>query len=268
MLYLRKDFEQAWKGMDPFEVVKQLDGEMFRVVKSRCTLRFYMNGKSYFIKIHSGVGWKEIIKNLLNFKSPVLSAKNEWIALKKLQTLGIDTMTVCAFGLRGVNPARQTSFIITEDLINTKSLENVCSVWAHNQPSFVLKKALIEKLAIISHKMHTYGINHCDYYICHFLLDISKERNMIDKHNIKLFVIDLHRAQVRKTISHRWRVKDIAGLYFSAMDTGLTRHDIFRFLQLYLDKNLRALLCENASLLRDIKKRSKRLYLKYKKLIN
>jgi hypothetical protein len=42
-------------------------------------------------------------------------------------------------------------------------------------------------------------------------------------------LIDLHRAQLRKKTPRRWVVKDVAGLYFSVMDIGLTQRDLFRF---------------------------------------
>ena len=52
-----------------------------------------------------------------------------------------------------------------------------------------------------------------------------------DGHRQRL--IDLHRAQIREHTPRRWRVKDLAGLYFSAMDCGLTRRDLLRFIRHY-----------------------------------
>ena len=262
MLYLREDFKQAWEGQDPFDAADRLEGEVFRSVKSRRTLRFEMNGKTFFAKIHHGVGWKEILKNLLQFKKPVLGAENEWAALNQLQELGIDTMVPCAYGQRGSNPARQDSFIITEDLINTESLEDFCRDWPRKSPPFRLKKALIEKLAWVSRQMHTNGMNHRDYYICHFLLDVTNGRENLDPTNLKASLIDLHRAQIRNKTPRRWVVKDVAGLYFSAMDMGLTRRDLFRFMRMYSDKPLRAALREDAAFWRDIDAVAKRLYAK------
>ncbi|MST95429.1 MAG: hypothetical protein EXS33_09230 [Pedosphaera sp.] len=42
---------------------------------------------------------------------------------------------------------------------------------------------------------------------------------------MELFVIDLHRAQLRDRVPARWLVKDLGGLLFSALDCGLTRRD-------------------------------------------
>jgi heptose I phosphotransferase len=47
-------------------------------------------------------------------------------------------------------------------------------------------------------------------------------------------------VQLRRHTPRRWRLKDIAGLYFSALDAGLTRHDCYRFMRLYGGTPLRA----------------------------
>jgi len=62
-------------------------------VKNRKTMRFSINGKNYFIKIHTGCGWKEVIKNWVQFKQPIVSAENEYLAIRRLESLKIDTMT-------------------------------------------------------------------------------------------------------------------------------------------------------------------------------
>jgi len=69
--------------------------------------------------------------------------------------------------------------------------------------------------------MHENGANHRDYYLCHFLLDLPEN----DLNQMKLYMIDLHRMQLRRKTPLRWTVKDIAGLYFSSMDIGIKRGD-------------------------------------------
>jgi heptose I phosphotransferase len=55
-------------------------------------------------------------------------------------------------------------------------------------------------------------------------------------------VIDLHRAQIRRRTPRRWLIKDLAGLYFSALGIGLTRTDRWRFIAAYERKPLREVL--------------------------
>jgi len=87
--------------------------------------------------------------------------------------------------------------------------------------------------------MHENGLNHRDYYLCHFLLDRSAGAMKDTVSLPRLSLIDLHRVQIRKHTPSRWIVKDIGGLWFSAMRTGLTRRDLYRFMKLYKNKSLR-----------------------------
>ena len=236
-------------GINTFDYLMQLDGEMFRDIANRRTLRFTLGGKRYFLKAHYGVGWKEILKNLLTLRLPVLGARNEWRAIQKLTQMGVDTMTFVAYGERGINPANRQSFVITEALENTVSLEDFCADWEINPPAsksaLRLKRALIFRVATIARRMHTSGINHRDFYLCHFLLDVSAEVLSRPPETLRLSLIDLHRVQIRKRTPMRWVVKDIGGLYFSSMRIGLTRRDLYRFMQVYRDTTLRATLRED-----------------------
>lgn len=256
-LELSTPFKQEWKNKDPFIEAEKLQGEVFRALEARKTLRFTLLGKSYFIKIHRGVGWFEIIENLLRLRLPVLGAANEYFAIKKLENLHIDTMKIAAYALKGKNPARQQSFIITEDLINTISLEDFCADWKNHVPDFELKYNLITKLAHVSRTLHNNGVNHRDYYICHFLLDISNE---LDFKNLKLSLIDLHRAQLRDRTPERWCVKDIASLYFSVMDLGLKQRDFFRFMKLYNACPLRDCLTEYRDFWQKVEDQGQKLW--------
>jgi heptose I phosphotransferase len=230
-----------------FDYLMQLDGERFRDIANRRTLRFTLNGKRYFLKAHYGVGWKEIIKNLLQLRLPVLGARNEWQALQALTRLGVDTMKLVAYGERGWNPAHRQSFVVTEALEETESLEDFCAGWETHPPvtkaGLCLKRALIERVATIARRMHANGINHRDFYICHFLLDVSADVYQQPPQALRLSLIDLHRVQLRKRTPLRWVVKDIGGLYFSSMRIGLTQRD--RFMKVYRDTTLRTTLRED-----------------------
>ena len=236
MLYLNEEFEQNFQGADPFKMLQAMEGDIYRQVPGRKTFRFSLNGKSYFVKLHSGVGWWEILKNLLQLRKPILGAENEWRAITRLQELGIATMNFVAYGKRGWNPAARQSFIVTEELTDTISLEDYCKDWQSNRPAFSEKKALIQRIAGISRKLHNNGVCHRDFYLCHFLL----HRDSADGDDTrKLSLIDLHRVLLKQNLATRWKIKDIAGLYYSAMDIGLTQRDLFRFIRNYDRAGLR-----------------------------
>lgn len=259
-LWLQPPFAGLWAGQDAFVAVDALDGEVFRQRDGRRTFRCEIGGRGYFVKIHHGIGWGEIVKNLLVGRAPILGAGNEWQAIHRLTAIGIDTMRAVAFGQRGWNPARRHSFLITEELAPTISLEDFCREWAHQPPPTALKHALIRRVADMAGRMHRAGVNHRDFYLCHFLLHLEPQPTA---QNLKLSLIDLHRAQSRTQVPRRWRDKDLAGLYFSALGIGLTQRDFLRFLRVYFARPLRAILREEALLLRHLAREGQRLQAKY-----
>jgi heptose I phosphotransferase len=166
-------------------------------------------------------------------------------------------MTAVAYGEKGSNPADQHSFIVTEELAPTVSLEDFSINWIKQPPEPTLKRALIAEVARMTGMMHRAGVNHRDCYICHFLLHTDKP---VTADDFKLSVIDLHRAQTRPAITSRWRNKDLAALYFSALDIGLTRRDKLRFLKGYFQQPLRQILSEEAGLLSWLEGKANKLY--------
>ena len=259
-LVLTKNFPLEWSDIDPFEAAQKMKGKIYREKEGRKTLRFEEKGKAYFLKYHNGVGWKEILKNLVQLRLPVTGASNEWNAINLLEKKGIATLTPVAFGEKGLNPARKKSFIITKELKCTLSLAKYVERWEAESPVFKLKKNIIEKLAEIAREIHESGINHRDLYLCHFLLDISEGLEQVDSDNIKFYLVDLHRAQIRNQVPFRWQVKDVASIYFSSMNLMLTKRDIFRFMIRYSGKPLAKTLREDREFWLKVQKRANQLY--------
>jgi len=251
-------FAGLWDRDNAFDKVAELSGEVFRQVKTRRTFRIEMAGSGYFVKHHLGVGWREIFKNLSQFKIPVLGAENELLALKALHRAGVSTMTVAAYGQRrGWNPAAVESFIITAELADTINLEDMTKAWQSSPPAAALRIAAVKGVAASAGTMHRSGMNHRDCYICHYLVP----RNAGAAELLTPAVIDLHRAQLRKRVPRRYLVKDLAGLMFSAFDSGLNRHDALRFIKYYASGvPLREELRKNRRLWRDVAAAARRLY--------
>jgi len=259
-LMLAPPFDSLWAGQDAFVAVDRLEGPVFRELDGRRTFRTEVAGCGYFVKIHHGVGWGEIVKNLVSLRLPVLGAGNEWRAIRRLEELGVDTMRAVAYGRRGANPAREHSFIVTEELAPTISLEDFCRDWPTQPPAPALKHALIRRVAEMAGRMHRGGVNHRDFYLCHFLLHLEPAPRA---DALKLSLIDLHRAQIRPQTPRRWRDKDLAGLYFSALEIGLTQRDRLRFLRDYFGRPLREVLCDEQALLAHLHVEGERLLAKY-----
>lgn len=257
-LYLRDDIARAWRGQDPFAAAAALEGEVFRAVADRRTLRFAVAGRRYFAKIHEGAGWREIVKNLVTLRLPVLGARNEFAACRHLAAHGVPAPTVAAFGERGWNPARRFSFVICDALEDRVSLEELTAAWLEAPPPPVAKRRLIDAVARFARAMHGAGVVHRDFYVCHLLLD----RAAWADGEARLAVIDLHRAQIRRRIPQRWLRRDLAALLFSVLDLPLTRRDWLRFLRVYRNAPLRDVLAAETPLWGAVRRRAEALYAK------
>lgn len=207
----------------------QLDGVVYRHQAGRKTFATSIHGQDCFVKLHDGVGWREILKNLFQGRLPIIGAQTEYRALTRLAELKIPSLRVVEYGRHGVNPAKQQSYLVTKALVNTQSLEDFCASWPEHPPEVGFKRRLIRAIAELAARMHSAGINHRDFYLCHLHVDLTA----LALGEVRLHLIDLHRAQMRRSVPWRWHVKDVAGLYFSAMRLGLTWRDYLWFVHCY-----------------------------------
>ena len=268
-IYLRKELQMAFNGESAFDQIMSVGGEEVRKAPGRRTVRFNLKDRSYYLKTHTGVGWQEILKNLLYFRMPVLGAMNEWHGIHHLNRLGINTLAAAGYGTLGGNPAKRRSFILTDEIVDTISLEELCDQWLKSPPKqadeIKFKRWLIQRTGQIARDIHSSGANHRDFYLCHFLLKRGWSHGKLDTEKSELYVIDLHRMQIRKRTPSRWAVKDIAGLYFSSKNMGLTSRDLFRFMMVYRSAPLREALNSDHIFWRRVRHRGNNLYESEKK---
>lgn len=264
---LRDELQKLWQNRDVFAEVQKLEGNVAREMPGRQTLRFVLDGKAYYRKLHTGVGWGEIFKNLVRLRLPIIGARNEWNALNRLAELDVPSLNPIAFGERNINPAKRLSFIITRELTGTVKLDAYLRTHLSEPPMpFPEKKALVQEVARMTRTMHQHGINHRDLYLCHFLLRYESLDDRKRGEPPVIHLVDLHRAQMRSRVPGRWLVKDVGSIYFSAMELGITRGDIYRFLIAYFDKPLEQIMCQQKALLRSIERRALKLYQREQRL--
>ena len=227
-IYLREDLGQL-SFDELLEIGKNTVGGHHNVVEARDklgeegrrTVSFSHNSERYYLKIHDGVGWKEIGKNLTSLRLPVLGAENEWKGVHHLrrqtllQNLGLNTLNIAGYGTRERrfwkilnNPAKRQSLIVTDEIPEAISLEDLFKdklFWGRNANKIPIKicfkRWLIEQLAQTARVLHNSGANHRDFYLSHFLLQRTKESHEPTPENSSLFLIDLHRMQIHKP---RW----------------------------------------------------------------
>ena len=245
-----------------FDWLMNVEGKVHRAVKNRRTVEFELGNKRFFVKAHRGVGWREVLKNYFYGRAPIVSAEPEWRAIEALRAAGITTPTIAGKGLRGEAPAKLESFVVMPALNGMLSLEDLARDWrgAVGRRRVLLKRTLIQKIAEIARVMHGAGLNHRDFYICHFLVRDRDWSKWEPEDELELVLIDLHRVQRREAVPQRWLVKDLGGLLFSAFDAGLTRHDLLRFITAYRRKPWREVLSHEKPFWRKVQRNAVRLY--------
>lgn len=232
LLWVAPEHQSALQGMS-FDDFMALSGFTVRAAANRKTMRVGIDNRSYFVKQHGGVGWKELIKNYLSAKRPVIGAMTEVKAIQTLDSLGIRTTPIAAYGVKGSCAASQRSFLLTEDLGDIVSLEDICKTWVTNPPSQAERQAMLVAVAKLASRFHGAGLSHRDFYLCH----IALPRNVVVTADTEFYLLDLHRVLHRQSIHGSAVRKDIAGLMFSCMDFGFTAEDWDVFKTHYLPQS-------------------------------
>lgn len=247
---------------DPFGAVLRLDGPVYREHKHRRTFRVELDGRPYFVKIHGNTSWAELLKNALRGRWPVLTARTERDAIRRLAALGIPTVAIAGYGCRGRAPAGLESFIVTDALEGTRQMDHLVDDWRALplRQRHRLRRRVIEEIAHIARRMHGDGVTHRDFYLCHFLVRDRDWSTCDASRPLDVHVIDLHRAELRRTAPARAIRKDLAGLLFSAFDADPSTPEMLRFLEIYDGRPWREGLAARRRLLSRIARRAIRLY--------
>ena len=232
-LFVNKDFSEFLEssGLDSFDDFMRLEGVVVKsAVRERSTQRLDLEGVTVYVKKHFLPGIGEILKNLFRFRFP-LGALTEWRALLAFHAHNIPTITpICAGRKPLLWKIEKESFLLTDDLGEASRLDDFLKIKGDipcRGNVLETKKRILENLADITRRMHSAGINHRDYYLCHILMDNSE----------RLYVIDLHRVNIRDKVGKRWMVKDLAALLFSSLEVPVTHGQRVAFYKRYMQIN-------------------------------
>lgn len=215
------------------------------------TFSFAYQGKicNAFIKRHFPPSFKRFIRERIRLAS-AKTAFDEFYNILAFLKAGIPTMTPIAAGRRKRGLWGAESFLMTRAIEGCITLETFAETrW--KQTVFSDKKRLILKMAQLTRKMHDCGFNHRDYYLCHLLIGIEAW----NKEDV--FVVDLHRVDIRKRVPQRWIVKDLAALYYSSLSFRISRTEKLRFFKYYLGSG--KLSAQDRALLLNVFRKSRKM---------
>jgi heptose I phosphotransferase len=237
-LYLNKAYESllSENGLTSFDSFLSITPQKIvkRVRESRYTAKVKLTGggreATAYLKISSYSWLKNLFNTIRKFTRQRDSLTHEYINLVRLRDVGVPSITPIAAGTR-VRGLKCKSFLLTDDLGNTQKLEDYVPE-EFDKPFSIeqagRKRVLVDALARLTRQMHEGGVNHRDYYLCH--IHILPDAQQWPE----LYVIDLNRADRRKRVGERWKVKDLAALNYSSPADIFSRTDRLRFLRTYL----------------------------------
>jgi heptose I phosphotransferase len=177
-----------------------------------------------YLKRHQRPRLSELIKPLFRLTRPIVGARNEWEAILRFHEVGIATMVPVAIG-----ESDGRSFLMTQEIAGCQKLTAWRDAHRHklqNGERASLRK-IVEGVADVARTMHAAGLHHQDFYLTHLMMPQSGSASPIH-------VLDLGRARFQPRLAHRWIVKDLGQLNYSA--DGVSASDRLRFLTRYLGR--------------------------------
>jgi heptose I phosphotransferase len=254
--YIRDDVRSLIPADNLLTWAQSLEGDVARAVARRRTLKVTLGQRHFYLKIHQGVGWLEIVKNWLNLKAPVLGARNEYLACRHLEASGIAAPRVAAYARSGGSAANESSFVLCDELSDYQDLESLTQDWSASSPSGAELRLLVMQAASIARRLHAAGVVHRDFYICH-LLKSTRDASA------ELAVLDLHRALIfTDGLPLRWRRRDLAALLYSVLALPLTRRAWLRFVRAYTGVPLQQTFADQGAFWESVYRRALRLQAK------
>jgi len=198
----------------------------------RSRLKFETNSPpaTLFLKRYLSPPIAVQLKNWLSSRGRISFGLYDHNTANALAAAGINTPKAIAYGEQWGLFFEKRSFIVTEKIPNAQSLEHRLPD-CFNAPPTVKnlkhRRAFIAQLANFIKKFHQTKYRHRDLYFSHIFYGIGGE----------FYLIDLSRAFKPFLFSRRFRIKDIAQLYYSAPHTYFSRTDRLRFYLGYTGNN-------------------------------
>jgi heptose I phosphotransferase len=227
-------YEQAFKslGLTSIDAVFSFDAGVNLAKKnlagyrSRAQFEAGSPPKTLFLKRYNAPPPMVQLKNWLAHRRRASCAFFDFHPARELANAGINTAKIVSCGQQWVGLFEKRSFVVIEQIADAQSLEKklpACFYAPSAAETIGQRKAFIIALAKFVRKFHDTGYRHRDLYLCHIFYD-SKGR---------LSLIDLARAFKPALLSERYRVKDLAQLYYSAADKYFSKADRLRFYLAY-----------------------------------
>ena len=249
-LFIDPDYETAFSelGLTSIDAVFSFnsgkDPGGSRLPKHRSRLQFDISNpaKILFLKRYDNPGVLTQLKNWFWHNACKSMMSFDLNPTKDLTRVGIKTPKTISYGEQWDAFFEKRSFIITEQIPNAQSLEQKlpdCFQLRSTTENLKRQRKFIIRLSRLAKKFHDTGYCHRDFYLAHIFYSDDGT----------FYLIDLQRAFKPRFLAERFRVKDIAQLYYSAPGSAFSKTDRLRFYKSYtgkrfLDQRDKAFICK------------------------
>jgi len=259
---VREGYEKIPDRFSPDDFLSDLNGKHYTLVKEnrvRSVISMPGSDKSengIYIKYFKRGGCRDYVKHLF----VPTKARTEWEVGNALLSKDINTALPLALSER-----KSHLLLVTETVTNSEDLMEFCL--ANYEGSLSVgkeseKKILLDKLALLIRDIHEKGFCHYDLHAGNILIKFKKEQNVA---GYDLYLMDLHRVKIFKSISVSKRMFNLAQI-FNSLSSIMTKSDKLDFIRSYgsnalgnitNEKELVRQIDEQSSVIRNIHYRSR-----------
>lgn len=177
--------------------------------------------RKFYLKTYNNPPLKVQISNMLAHGRKLSTAAYDYMPAVELAAIGIKTPEVAAYGELMGAVFEKKSFAVTRE-IEGQSLERSvpkCFQKPFDRGALAEQRRFVDELAMLTGRFHNSGYRHRDYYLAHIFW--SPEAGFR--------IIDLQRVFKPRIFAARYRIKDLAQLYYSSPMSVYSRAARLRF---------------------------------------
>ncbi len=257
-VFVDADFKQAFRDLGltsigavfAFKAGRNLAKDNLATYRSRMEFEIKQPAATLFLKRYDLPPVLAQIKNWFTHCGRKSFCACDFEPANELAKAGLRTPKTVCYGQWMSRFFEKRSFIITEKIPDAESLERKlpdCFKAQATVENLKLRRNFIVQLATFVKKFHETGYRHRDLYLCHIFYTGSGE----------FYLIDLARAFKPLFFSGRFRVKDIAQLYYSAPGKYFSKTDRLLFYLCYTGRD--KLTTKDKTFISKIKRKVKRI---------
>lgn len=237
-----------------FDAAKNLDKKNLARFRSRLQFDIKPPGlpqpTTVFLKRYDSPPVLEQLKNWLSARGRKSCACLEFTAANELAVAGIGVPKAVSYGEQWGVLFEQRSFLLTERIPDAESLERKlpdCFKRTTTSENLRLRRDFIARLASFIKRFHETDYRHRDLYFAHIFCDDAG----------RFSLIDLARAFKPAVLGRRFRMKDLAQVYYSAPGRYFSKTDRLRFYVGYAGRH--KLTQEDKALIRHVMNKAKQM---------